>query len=200
MIVLGGDFRQVLPVVQKGTRAAIVAASLSNSDLWQCLTRMQLSTNMRVQLLQQSGQDAGQQQRFAQLLLAVGEGRAGDPFPIPTSMLASSTDPKDLISSIFGDLGGSDAAAAAVSAAAVRSRELLISRAILTPLNKDVDALNDQVLASFPGDAGCAVGNGGHVCRVSVAYPCPVTQLPALLPRTSLSCCTPTCSLHCQVS
>ena len=34
MVVLGGDFRQILPVVQKGTRADIVNASLNYSHLW----------------------------------------------------------------------------------------------------------------------------------------------------------------------
>jgi ATP-dependent DNA helicase PIF1 len=33
-IVFGGDFRQVLPVVRKGSRAQIVAASLRSSYLW----------------------------------------------------------------------------------------------------------------------------------------------------------------------
>jgi len=124
----------------------VVAASLPESYLWQQLTRMRLTTNMRVQRLLQEGRDAEEQQAFADLLLAVGEGRAGEPFPIPAAMRAPTRDPKDLISSIFGDLGGSGAAADAA-----RSRERLIPRALLTPRNEDVNALNDQVLASFPG-------------------------------------------------
>ncbi|XP_020989680.1 uncharacterized protein LOC110276918 [Arachis duranensis] len=34
VIVLGGDFRQVLPVIPKGTRAEIVMASINSSILW----------------------------------------------------------------------------------------------------------------------------------------------------------------------
>ena len=33
-IVLGGDFRQILPVVRKGSRSAIVNASITSSPLW----------------------------------------------------------------------------------------------------------------------------------------------------------------------
>jgi ATP-dependent DNA helicase PIF1 len=34
-VVFGGNFRQVLPVVQKGSRAQIVGASLRRSHLWE---------------------------------------------------------------------------------------------------------------------------------------------------------------------
>uniref|UniRef100_A0A453QI89 ATP-dependent DNA helicase n=1 Tax=Aegilops tauschii subsp. strangulata TaxID=200361 RepID=A0A453QI89_AEGTS len=37
-VVFGGDFRQVLPIVRKGTRAQIVDASLRRSELWNCFT------------------------------------------------------------------------------------------------------------------------------------------------------------------
>jgi len=146
VVVLGGDFRQVLPVVRRGTRAAVVAASLPQSHLWRHLSHMRLSTNMRVARLRRDGQGAGEQQAFAACLLAVGEGRAGDPFCIPPSMRALTQHPKDLIHTVLGDLGGSDAAAAEA-----RSTARLTTRALLTPRNEDVDALNDQVLASFPG-------------------------------------------------
>ena len=34
-VVLGGDFRQVLPVVRRGDKATIMAAAIRNSYLWQ---------------------------------------------------------------------------------------------------------------------------------------------------------------------
>ncbi|KAL6492790.1 hypothetical protein OROGR_032549 [Orobanche gracilis] len=34
VVVLGGGFRQILPVVPKGTRHDIVNASISSSRLW----------------------------------------------------------------------------------------------------------------------------------------------------------------------
>ena len=45
-----GDFRQILPVIPRGTRANIVDASLRKSYLWQFITVMRFHTNMRVHL------------------------------------------------------------------------------------------------------------------------------------------------------
>jgi hypothetical protein len=47
-VVLGGDFRQILPVVPKGGREDIVSASLPRSHLWQHVTILRLHINMRV--------------------------------------------------------------------------------------------------------------------------------------------------------
>jgi hypothetical protein len=47
-MVLGGDIRQILPVVPKGGREDIVSASLPRSHLWQHVTIFRLHINMRV--------------------------------------------------------------------------------------------------------------------------------------------------------
>jgi hypothetical protein len=49
LVVLGGDFRQILPVVRKGTRSSIVGASITNSKLWQHVVLLKLHINMRLQ-------------------------------------------------------------------------------------------------------------------------------------------------------
>ena len=48
-VVLGGDFRQVLPVVRKGSRAQIVGASLRRSYLLESMRHLKLVRNMRAQ-------------------------------------------------------------------------------------------------------------------------------------------------------
>ncbi|XP_062203849.1 uncharacterized protein LOC133906087 [Phragmites australis] len=48
-IVFGGDFRQVLPVVRKGTRAQIINATLHRSYLWENMQKLRLVQNMRAQ-------------------------------------------------------------------------------------------------------------------------------------------------------
>ena len=50
-MVLGGDFRQVLPVVPLGSRCDIVQQSLKNSFLWKHVHKLRLKINMRVQQL-----------------------------------------------------------------------------------------------------------------------------------------------------
>jgi hypothetical protein len=48
-VVLGGDFRQKLPVVAKGRREEIVEASINRSLLWKNCTIFTLTKNMRLQ-------------------------------------------------------------------------------------------------------------------------------------------------------
>ncbi|XP_021986145.2 uncharacterized protein LOC110882430 [Helianthus annuus] len=47
IMVMGGDFRQVLPVIKRGTRAQIVDSSLRMSPLWSLTKKMRLTINMR---------------------------------------------------------------------------------------------------------------------------------------------------------
>ncbi|XP_069149753.1 uncharacterized protein [Solanum lycopersicum] len=47
VMVFGGDFRQVLPVVPKSTQAEIVNASLVKSYLWPLMEKIQFTRNMR---------------------------------------------------------------------------------------------------------------------------------------------------------
>ncbi|XP_015973424.2 uncharacterized protein LOC107496632 [Arachis duranensis] len=70
-IVFGGDFRQILPVIPKGTRQYIVNASLNSSYLWQHCEILKLTINMRLQSI---AADSGIQdlQQFAKWILQVG--------------------------------------------------------------------------------------------------------------------------------
>jgi ATP-dependent DNA helicase PIF1 len=63
-IVFGGEFRQVLPVVRKGSRGQIIDASLRSSNLWKGMRQLRLVKNMRVQ----------SDEWFADYLLRVGNG------------------------------------------------------------------------------------------------------------------------------
>jgi ATP-dependent DNA helicase PIF1 len=48
VVVLGGDFRQILPVIPKGTRQEVVHATITSSYLWDFCEVMTLHTNMRL--------------------------------------------------------------------------------------------------------------------------------------------------------
>lgn len=48
VVVLGGDFRQILPVIPKGTRADIVMATINSSILWKDCKVLRLTENMRL--------------------------------------------------------------------------------------------------------------------------------------------------------
>jgi len=69
IVVLGGDFRQILLVVPKGGREDIVSASLPRSHLWQLVTILRLHINMRVMAT-----NSEEQREFAKWVLNVGDG------------------------------------------------------------------------------------------------------------------------------
>ncbi|XP_057747007.1 uncharacterized protein LOC130966238 [Arachis stenosperma] len=48
VVVLGGDFRQILPVIPMGSRQDIVQACISSSYLWDFCAVLKLSKNMRL--------------------------------------------------------------------------------------------------------------------------------------------------------
>ncbi len=55
VVVFGGGFRQILPVVPRGTRGDVVKAALNRSSIWQHVRVFKLYTNMRVQRLLAQG-------------------------------------------------------------------------------------------------------------------------------------------------
>ena len=164
VIICTGDVRQILPVVKNDNQTATVRASLCLSYLWRHKQLLQLDENMRIQAARLAGQPDHQLEWFAKFLLDIGEGRPPAPpeplhtphatppppsrhkhlfipdFMLPPPDLAN--DPKRLIHHIYGSFDDP----------ANRDHNHLIERAILAPTNKDVDALNDDAVASFPGE------------------------------------------------
>lgn len=68
-ILLGGDFRQVLPVIEQGTRADVVDASLVRSALWKHVEVLHLTINMRLHNPSLSQQERGELAEFAKWVL-----------------------------------------------------------------------------------------------------------------------------------
>jgi hypothetical protein len=75
-VVLGGDFRQIVPVVPKGGREDIVSASLLRSHLWQRVTILRFHINMRVMAT-----NSKEQRKFAKWVLNVGDNSLLDALP-----------------------------------------------------------------------------------------------------------------------
>ncbi|XP_050348921.1 uncharacterized protein LOC126772562 [Nymphalis io] len=69
VVLLAGDFRQTLPVIERGTAADEINACLKASYLWSKVEKLYLTTNMRVQLFSDIESEA-----YAQKLLEIGEG------------------------------------------------------------------------------------------------------------------------------
>ena len=78
LIIFGGDFRQVLPVIPKGSRSDVVNACINRSFLWPSFTVKKLQINMRVQQAQNSNNPSLslELEQFANMLLGIGNGSA----------------------------------------------------------------------------------------------------------------------------
>nr|GEY83748.1 ATP-dependent DNA helicase PIF1-like [Tanacetum cinerariifolium] len=77
-MVFGGDFRQVLSVVPKGSRQDIVSASLKESYLWDHCNVLKLTANMRLTVGARP-KDVSKIREFAEWILKIGDGELGEP-------------------------------------------------------------------------------------------------------------------------
>lgn len=144
-VVFGGDFRQCLPVVPKGTKEEIIAACLKKSPLWPSIRTLKLTENMRIR----NDPNAAQ---FAQWLLELGEGRNFKPgstelIEFPAHMKVENLN--ELFSSIYPDLDALDVRNPNSEALSLYFKE----RTILCPKNDGALQLNEQLLEKFPGEA-----------------------------------------------
>ena len=73
IVVFGGDFRQIPPVVKRGCREDTVASCLKRSPIWQQIESIKLTVNMRL-LCNSCQSDIDEQAKFADWLLSVGDG------------------------------------------------------------------------------------------------------------------------------
>jgi hypothetical protein len=78
-VVLGGDFRQILPVLPKGKRHNIVGASIKRSYLWQHFKILKLTENMRLISMTDSETEKRQVKDFANWILNIGNGTTTSP-------------------------------------------------------------------------------------------------------------------------
>ncbi|XP_035832993.1 ATP-dependent DNA helicase PIF1-like [Helianthus annuus] len=139
IMVMGGDFRQVLPVIKRGTRAQIVDSSVRMSPLWSLTKKMRLTINMR----------ALKDPWFSKFLLRVGDGTEeqieGNYIRIPDDMTIQCNNKenaiKELIHAIFPSIEDN-----------VYSSDYIISRAILSTKNDSVDEINNQMIEIFQGE------------------------------------------------
>ncbi|XP_035837075.1 uncharacterized protein LOC110925357 [Helianthus annuus] len=148
VIVFGGDFRQVLPVVRNGGRQETVNASLSSSYLWSKCKVLTLSRNMRL-TVGRSPSEIEEINSFAKWLLDIGEGNVGGPndgeatIEVPSNLIINDTsDPiSSLIEFVYPSILDN-----------FNSPNYFSDRAILAPKNEVVNEINDRLLALFPGE------------------------------------------------
>jgi len=133
-ILFAGDFRQILPVVRRGTRSAIVLASIKHNSLWRNTEKFELTQNMR------AGNDAD----FADWLLRLGNGQLPevdhirDTVNIPRDMVC---DVDDLIDFVYPQQ------------MSLANIEDFARKIILCPKNEECRQINRQALQRVVGAA-----------------------------------------------
>ncbi|EOA29167.1 hypothetical protein CARUB_v10012345mg [Capsella rubella] len=145
VVVFGGDFRQVLPVIIGAGRAEIFMSALNASYLWDHCKVLRLTKNMRLLSGNLSEDEATHIQQFSDWLLAVGDGRINEPndgealIDIPEDLLITNADnPIEAITrEVYGD---------PTKLHEINESKFFQQRAILAPKNEDVNTINHYML------------------------------------------------------
>ena len=75
LVLLGGDFRQILPVITHGSRESIVAATIHRAIFWNDCSVLHLRINMRLQRIDEPNETVPNVEEFARWILEVGDGQ-----------------------------------------------------------------------------------------------------------------------------
>ncbi|KAI3745922.1 hypothetical protein L6452_08334 [Arctium lappa] len=140
VVVFGGDFRQILPIIPHSSRQDIVNASLSSSYIWEKCKVLRLNKNMRLTVDSQAS-DIEQTRIFRNWLLDLGEGKVGSVndgeaiIDIPDDLLITdSTDPiSALIEFVYPSI-----------LVNVKNSSYFQERAILAPKHEVVQEINNR--------------------------------------------------------
>ncbi|CAN6983918.1 unnamed protein product [Brassica oleracea var. botrytis] len=146
-VLLGGDFRQILPVIPQGTRQETVSAALNRSPLWKYCDIFHLTQNIWVE---------PEEKAFEDWILKVGDGRAaGEP-----QRLANCETPEDQIfidNNVLLPITSNPLETLSSSAFPdfeyeYKDLNKLRETAILTPRNVTVDEINSNLVSQVPGE------------------------------------------------
>jgi hypothetical protein len=160
-VLLGGDFRQCLPVVRGASRAEQVSASILRSSLFEKFGRFALKANVRVRnCIASDPERARRLNEWAQQLLDVGDGLcnlwedeedslfpATMPDLVRVRSIGSAADVDAMIYETLGDL-------AEVSSLPFEEQltHPSLQAAILCPLHVSVDYVNSRCLDQWGGE------------------------------------------------
>lgn len=149
VVVLGGDFRQILHVLQKASRQLIVHSTINSSPLWKYCKVLLLQRNLRLET-QSCSCDASKTKEFAYWFLRLGNGDVGEPndgeatVDIPNDMLVQDSEDsfKDLLEFVYPNFIHN-----------ISQPSVFQVKAILAPTNDIVEFVNDYLLSQIPSEA-----------------------------------------------
>ncbi|KAL2963053.1 hypothetical protein AAZX31_17G179600 [Glycine max] len=148
VMVFGGDFRQILSIIPRGSRSDIVNATINSSYLWNYCHVLTLSKNMRLEV-NIDATDKEETLAFAQWILDIGDGIVGKQndgygsIEIPKDLLITEYDDPfyAIVNSIFPNLSHHHT-----------NPEYFQSTTILASTNETLQQVNDYILSLIPGE------------------------------------------------
>ncbi|XP_021832238.1 uncharacterized protein LOC110772138 [Prunus avium] len=133
-MIFGGDFRQVLPVIPKGTKSKLIQASVVKASFWSQVKILKLRQNMR----------SKNDQQFSQFLLRVGDGEepvVGDDMTrVPECLVIpweNELSINEFIYQVFPNLEDH-----------INDASYMVERVVITLTNEDVDMV-ERAMYSF---------------------------------------------------
>ncbi|XP_014211970.1 uncharacterized protein LOC106641905 isoform X2 [Copidosoma floridanum] len=129
IFVLGGDFRQLLPVRVGGTHSEVIDLCINRSNQWSQFIKYTLKHNMRAR---------SEEIDFSSFLLNVGDGKLNDAYDnvslahFPDTCFAAHDE--DIVEDMYGEIFRS------------KHYRKAISSAVLSPRNADVNEINKKIV------------------------------------------------------
>lgn len=155
VVLLMGDFRQILSVIPRANHRQIINAVLHKSYLWQYIHVFCLEENQRVKQLlngeHSSTLEAIKLQNFAKTLKSLGDGTyptepkiPGSAIALPVEWVSRSSVLDEFIQEIFPDLSENNV-------------DNFSKHAILTTTNKEAERINDKIMNLISTDKASEV-------------------------------------------
>ncbi|MCI03043.1 ATP-dependent DNA helicase PIF1 [Trifolium medium] len=150
VVVLGGDFRQILPVVRGGSRGDVVNRTINSSKIWKHCNVLKLTKNMR---LKSDSLDKSQSElkEFADWILKIGDGMLGADdkdygeaqiqIPEELCILEGNNPLLSLVDFVYPNIVTN-----------ITQPNCFDDGAILAPTLEVVEQVNDFVLSMIPGE------------------------------------------------
>jgi ATP-dependent DNA helicase PIF1 len=154
VVVLGGDPRQILPVIENGSKSQIINASVIKSYLWKNINTIYLTENMRLKRINKNSTEYKELESFSDWMLSIGNGTIKEAshidndsdsvlIQIPEELLIQTTGDKikALVDSTYPDFEKK-----------IQQADYIKERAILATTNEIVDEINNYMIKLLPGE------------------------------------------------
>ncbi|XP_074328020.1 uncharacterized protein LOC141665931 [Apium graveolens] len=146
-VVLGGDFRQILPVIPQGTRGQIVSPCITKSKLWKFSIVFKLIHSMYI-TKERTESEIQSLKNFAKWVPDIGDGK------VPSTHVEDDI----CISEEYCNLQGTNCVEEMIESTFpdfkknFQDLDYLSERAILSPTNQTVGHVNSAIVETIPGE------------------------------------------------